>query len=211
MSELKGTLEKILENYIDSLDNEKENRELLLKLKEASENSIEARDFYKEARINQYFYYRRLAIAREESVVNRALMALKEREQKKEHVNIWTYFNKLRENKNLSWREILRTVNFNPRLARVIQREEMDLRRITPRILVRITELLEGDPKKVINLAYRYFVESQNIISTPKAVSYREVKEGLTHDGKNSGGFEKKDEEREKMIEYLKALEEMLS
>lgn len=211
MSELKETLDKVLEDYIDSLDNKEENRELLLKLREASKDSIKARNYYKEARINQYFYYRRLAIEREASVMSRAVIALKEREQKKEHVNIWAYFNKLRENKNLSWGEILRTVNFNPRLANDIQREEIDLKRITPRILVRIAKLLDGDPKKVINLAYRFFIDSQNTIPIPKAVSYREVREGFVHDGKNSGGFEKKDEERQEMLEYLRELEELFS
>lgn len=87
MSKLKETLEKVLENYIDSLDNEEENRELLFKLREASKDSIEARDYYKEARINQYFYYRRLAIEREANVMSRAVMALKEREKKKEHTS----------------------------------------------------------------------------------------------------------------------------
>ncbi len=211
MSELKENLEKVLEDYIDSLDNEEENRELLLKLKKASKDSIKARSYYREARINQYFYYRRLAIAREESVVNRARMVFKEREQKREHVNIWAYFNNLRENKNLSWGEILSTVNFNPRLACDIQKGDMDLRRITPRILAKITELLEGDPKKVVNLAYRFFVESQNIMPTPRVVSYREVREGFVHDGKNGGGFEKKDEERQEMLEYLRELEELFS
>jgi len=211
MSKLKETLEKVLENYIDSLDNEEENRELLFKLREASKDSIEARDYYKEARINQYFYYRRLAIEREANVMSRAVMALKEREKKKEHINIWAYFNKLRENKNLSWGEILSTVNFNPRLACDIQKGDMDLRRITPRILAKITELLEGDPKKVVNLAYRFFVESQNIMPTPRVVSYREVREGFVHDGKNGGGFEKKDEERQEMLEHLRELEELFS
>ena len=53
MSELKENLEKVLEDYIDSLDNEEENRELLLKLKKASKDSIKARSYYREARINQ--------------------------------------------------------------------------------------------------------------------------------------------------------------
>ena len=212
MSRLEETLEKILENYIESLDNGKENLELLMKLKEASKKSIEARNYYKEARLNQYFYYRRLAVAHKANVVDGFFFALKEREKQNEHVNIWTYFNKLKENKNLSWGEILRTAKLSPRLARDIQKEEMDLKRITPQILAKITSLLEGDPKKVINLAYRFFLERKDIIPMPKgfAVSYREVRDGFVDDS-NGGSFEKKDDEQQQIIEYIKELEELFS
>lgn len=214
MGKLEETLEKILENYIESLDNEKENLELLLKLKAASKETIEARDYYKEARLNQFFYYRRLAVAHEGSVVDRSLFALKERERKNEHDNIWAYFNKLKENKNLSWGEILRTAKISPRLACDIQKEKLDLKRITPRILAKITSLLEGDPKKVVKLAYCFFLERKDILTMPKgfAVSYRVVRDSFVDDDNGTGGsFGKKDDEQKQIIEYLKELEEQFS
>ena len=76
---LMGLCYKTLDRYIESINNDNEDRDLILQLKNVSEKYPETKAIYHEARIHQYFYNKRLAKKSEDGVVKRIIEEIKRR------------------------------------------------------------------------------------------------------------------------------------
>jgi len=76
---LMGLCYKTLDRYIESIDNDNENRDLILQLKNVSEKYPETKEIYHEARIHQYFYYKNVAKKKENAVVGQFMDRLRQR------------------------------------------------------------------------------------------------------------------------------------
>jgi hypothetical protein len=199
-----NNLDRVFENYIESLDTDNENLKILMELENASKFCADAKRYYEEARLNQYLYYKRLSSMKESTIVDNLVSAFKEKNaQHTKNNNIWRYFNELMKSKGISWKQILLNIKMNTKLADYFKKEEMNLYRISPEKLVAITNLLEGDPNTVLQLAYKYLVEIKKTRPSTSAISYREVKDVFEDNGYS---ITQTDYEQKEIIKYIDEL-----
>ena len=83
---LMGLCYKTLDRYIESINNDNEDRDLILQLKNVSEKYPETKEIYHEARIHQYFYNKRLAKKREDGVVGQFMDRLCEKARHEDEI-----------------------------------------------------------------------------------------------------------------------------
>ncbi len=205
MTGQKIRLKKLFDDYVESLDVENENKKLLMKLEDESKYSVEAKNYYEEARFNQYLHYKRLASRKESIVANTLISAFKDKKsQNTKDGNIWRYFNELMKSKGIFWRQILRNIKMDTKLADYFYKEEMNLYRISPEKLVDITNLLEANPNIVLQLAYKWLIETKNTTPNTLAISYREVRGDLEETGFD---FTQTDQEENEIKDYMTKLE----
>lgn len=202
---------RILDKYIDSIDNGNENRELIMKLEDESVYSAEAKNCYEEARLAQLLYYGHLISIREPVVIDSLVSTFKEKRQCNiKHNNIWEYLNSIIESKDLSWEQILKQVKMNPGFAVLFKKGEMNLNRVAPEKLAQISNFLNGDANQVIQLAYQWFRESKKPETHTFGISYREVSIGFNVcDGDSNQNAA--DQEKKLALRYIQKLEKALS
>ncbi len=202
-----NTLKKMLEDYIESLDDEKENQELLMELENISKNCDDAKKYYEEARLNQYLFYKRLVYMKESNILDSLISEFRRKNAKTtNYSNIWRYFNELIKSKGVSWKKVLNSIGMDTRFADRLRKEKMNIYRISAEKLVAITNLLEGDPNIVLQLAYKWLAENKKTRPNNLAVSYREVRDELEEvEFDLAQNEQKKDEIRDYIAKLEKA------
>ena len=206
MSGNENQFNELLQRYIESLDKENENIDLIIELEGASRFSSEVKIYFEEARISQYLYYERLASKKEPAIVKNLVTVFRENKKHfSEDGNIWTYFKHLLSSIDLSWEQVLYNIKMSPRFADDIRKEEMNLQRIPPAKLAAISHMVDADSNKVLKLAYQWLIEF-NKSDTSFAVSYREIQDCFNHTS------EEKiiDQKHKLVIEYIRNLEKSL-
>lgn len=202
---------RILEEYLDSIDNENENCELIMELEDAREIFAEARNCFEEARLAQFLYYKHIASKRKSAVIDSLVSVFKEKQQlNTKYENIWDYLNCTIMSNNLSWEQILREVKMNPRFASSFKNGEMNLSRVAPEKLAEISRILKVDSNQVLQLAYQWFLKAKNELKHTPAISYREVSCGFDTCNDDISKNEENDEDRKMVIRYIQELEEAL-
>ncbi len=201
----------ILDKYIESLDNDNEDRALIKRLETLSNSFREARDCYEEALIAQTLYYENLISQNEQAIVSSLVSAFQENKKKEMQYNsIYDYFNSLIQNNDLSWERIIKDINMSPRFIELFKSGKMHLLRIKPEKLAQISKILKADPDQVLRLAYRWISEASKKAEPSSVISYREVS-GILYAHKENEQKENKAREQNPALDYLYRLEQVLS
>lgn len=168
-------MNNLFSKYISELDDGNDNLDILKSLEEAAKQSDMNLAVYEKALIAQTLYYRRLAEIRAPLMEKRFEAYLKKIESSRRNENIWSYFNRLIDDKGLNWKTILKELGLNPSSANQIKSGSWNLGGFHTDDLANISYMIGADPNEVLRLGYECLKAEKSSINLGTVAHFRKL------------------------------------
>jgi transcriptional regulator with XRE-family HTH domain len=150
---LMDKLNIIYDTFIEGLDQDKENKELLSILKEHSTSSDDAKILYEQALLAYVLFQEKKTASRLPALMEKFRASyFKQAITTTTTESIWDYLNQLLTANKLVWSEALRRIGVSPQLAHQIKSGQSNISRFKPEKLAALLKLLDVDFERVLGL-----------------------------------------------------------
>lgn len=150
----------LYEKYVEKLDEEIDERDLLAKLKESSLLSDRGKELYEKALLAQLLYYEKETQKEMPQLLSKFMerqIAIRETEE-----DVWCYLNSLLRNKGLTWSKVLNNLGKSTHLAPQMSTGSLNIERLPVALLVDIATILDANRDKLIALVERSLSNPQH-------------------------------------------------
>lgn len=143
----------IYDTFIEGLDQDKENKELLSILKEHSTSSDDAKILYEQALLAYVLFQEKKTASRLPALMEKFRASyFKQAITTTTTESIWEYLNQLLVTNKMTWSEALKKIGVSTQFANQFKSGQFTISRFKPEKLAALLKLLEADFERVLGL-----------------------------------------------------------